>query len=114
MSFWGHPPRNQQALRVNAKGKPMTKKQSSWEEAKRVRQELGIACIETPDARTIGLFGTTLLPMRLPWRAKPTMTEAAPANQSKPSSPRPQGAWDEQTPATNSESAGCANIAAGM
>jgi hypothetical protein len=52
--------------------------------------------------------------MRLPSRAKPTMTEAAPANQSEPSSPRPQGAWDEQTPATNSESAGCANIAAGM
>jgi len=92
----------------------MTKKQSSWEEAKRVCQELGIACIETPDARTIGLFGTTPLPMRLPSRAKPTMTEAAPANQSEPSSPRPQGAWDEQTPATNSESAGCANIAAGM
>ncbi|MEY4821078.1 MAG: hypothetical protein RLY72_730 [Planctomycetota bacterium] len=114
MSVLGDPLRKPQALRVNAKGKSMTKKQSSWKEAKRVCQELGIACIETPDARTIGLFGTTPLPMRLPSRAKPTMTEAAPANQSEPSSPRPQGAWDEQTPATNSESAGCANIAAGM
>jgi len=114
MSVLGDPLRKPQALRVNAKGKSMTKKQSSWEEAKRVCQELGIACIETPDARTIGLFGTTPLPMRLPSRAKPTMTEAAPANQSEPSSPRPQGAWDEQTPATNSENAGCPNIAAGM
>ena len=92
MSVWGHPPRNPQALRVNAKGKTMTKKQSSWEEAKRVCQELGIECIETPDARTIGLFGTKFLPMRLPSRAQPTMTEAAPANQSEPSSLRPPGA----------------------
>lgn len=113
MSVLGHPLRNPQALRVDAKGKTMTKKQSSWEENKRVLQQRGLECIETPDARTIGIFGTTFLPMRLPSHAKPTMTAAAPASQSESSSPRPQGASDEQTMATNPESAGCANIAAG-
>ncbi len=106
MSVLGHPLRNPQALRVNAKGKTMTKKQSSWEEAKRVLQQLGLECLDTPDERTIGIFGTTLLPMRLPSRAKPATTESAPANQSEPLPAGPQGASDEQTPASNAESAG--------